>query len=296
LSFVIPCAGFDISLWNLTLCEHEKGGSFMDWDINQLISSKLFISILQSILITIGVIVLIRISKYLRRKVETKFIRANLDQDHITQIRTLLVAVDYILQTMIIFLGIIWILSIFGVNIVPLLTTVGIASLGITLAAQTILRDYIAGLLILLENIFLIGDTVTINAFSGIIEKITLRVTYLIDSEGRRIIIPNGEIRTVTRGKSAYSQFLLKLSIPLTSEIGNTIRTLESNFSVWSQNEILKGILMDMPRIFDSNIYTDSSREIRIIVRAIPEKKDEAAVILFDWIKNILKENRIELI
>jgi len=182
------------------------------------------------------------------------------------------------------------------VNIVPLLTTVGIVGLGITLAAQTILRDYISGFLILLENIFLIGDSVTINTFSGIIEKITLRVTYLVDLEGRRIIIPNGEIRTVTRGKSVYSQFILKLSLPLTGEIGNSIRVIESHFSSWTQNEKLTSILTDMPRIFDTNIYSDSSKEIRIIVRAKPENKDEAAIILFDWIKKILNENGIELI
>lgn len=268
----------------------------MDWDINQIISSKLFISILQSILIAIGVFVLTLTSKFLRRKLESKFIKANLDQDHITQIRTLLVAVDYLLQTLIVFLGITWILSIFGVNIVPLLTTVGIVGLGITLAAQTILRDYISGFLILLENIFLIGDSVIINTYSGIIEKITLRVTYLVDFEGRRIIIPNGEIRTVTRGKSVYSQFILKLSLPLTGETGNSIRVLESHFSSWSKNEKLKSILTDMPRIFDTNIYSDSSKEVRIIVRAIPENKDEAAIILFGSIKKILNENGIELI
>jgi moderate conductance mechanosensitive channel len=268
----------------------------MDWDISQIITSKLFLSILQSILIIFGVFILTRISKSLRRKLEAKFIKANLDQDQITQIRTLLVAVDYILQTLIIFLGITWILAIFGVNIVPLLTTVGIAGLGVTLAAQTILKDYISGILILLENIFRIGDSVTINTFSGIIEKITLRVTYLIDAEGRRIIIPNGEIRAVTRGKSVYTQFIIKLSIPLTSEFSFAVGLIESNFTSWNKDEILKNLLVDIPRIFDSNVFTESSREIRIMVRAKPEKKDEAVVYLLKWIKNILNQKGIELI
>jgi small conductance mechanosensitive channel len=172
---------------------------------------------------------------------------------------------------------------------------VGIAGLGVTLAAQTILKDYISGFLILIENIFLIGDSVTINMFSGIIEKITLRVTYLIDAEGRRIVIPNGEIRTVTRGKSTYSQFILKLSIPLTSEFSFVVSLIESNFTSWNNDEYLKNLLVDIPRIIDTNVYSDSSREIRIMARAKPEKKDEAAINLQKWIKNLLSKNGIEL-
>lgn len=76
------------------------------------------------------------------------------------------------------------ILSDFGVDITPLLASVGIAGLALSLGAQTLIKDFIGGFLILFENQYVIGDTMKLGELTGQVERITLRATYVRDVKG----------------------------------------------------------------------------------------------------------------
>ena len=265
-------------------------------DITKLFTAELVFSLIKAVGVLLLTVILVSILKFFRRKIDAKLIRSTLLSDQTTQIRTLIMVVDYILRIVIIFLGTTWILAIFGVNIVPLLTTVGLASLGVTLAAQSVLKDYISGILILLEKIFLVGDTITVDIRTGTIEKITLRITYLIDADGRQIIIPNGEIRTVTKGIASFSQFLLEFNLPISTDILTTTKTLETLFLKWHENEQLNSLLTDIPKVIDSSSYNQWAVKIRCQAKAKPENRSKAAIALRDFIKSALEENKIQLI
>lgn len=84
-----------------------------------------------------------------------------------------------------------------GFNITPLLTGAGILGLAISFGAQTLVKDLIAGFFILFENQFNVGDTIKIDAFEGVVYKITLRTTLLRDADGHFVYIPNSNIQTV---------------------------------------------------------------------------------------------------
>ena len=82
-----------------------------------------------------------------------------------------------------------------GIQVAPLLASVGVAGLALGLGAQTLVKDIIAGLFILTENQYAIGDVIKVNGLAGSVEEMTLRVTYLRDLEGVLHSVPNGEIR-----------------------------------------------------------------------------------------------------
>ena len=88
-------------------------------------------------------------------------------------------------------------LSTFGFDITPVLAGAGVAGLAVSLGAQTIIKDFIGGLLILLENQFVVGEKIKVGAVSGQVERLTLRATHIRDSEGNLHIVPNGEVRIV---------------------------------------------------------------------------------------------------
>jgi small conductance mechanosensitive channel len=94
-------------------------------------------------------------------------------------------------------IGGLMVLSEFGVDITPLLASVGIAGLAIGLGVQSLIKDFIGGFLILLENQFVVGDTIQLDTLSGEVERITLRATYVRDLRGLQYIVPNGEVRIV---------------------------------------------------------------------------------------------------
>jgi small conductance mechanosensitive channel len=92
---------------------------------------------------------------------------------------------------------ILMILNLFGINIGPILAGTGIVGLAVSFGAQSLVKDFISGLFILIENQYAIGDTIKIDDKTGEVIKITLRSTILRDDNGVIFYIPNGLIKSV---------------------------------------------------------------------------------------------------
>ena len=98
------------------------------------------------------------------------------------------------------FIALLLIFSELGINILPLLTGVGILGLGLGLGAKTLVADIIAGFFILTENQFNVGDEVDLGSgWKGRVRKITIRTTILKDKKERTYIIPNSSIKAVIK-------------------------------------------------------------------------------------------------
>ncbi len=89
------------------------------------------------------------------------------------------------------------VLRLFGVDITPILAGVGIIGLAVGFGAQSLVKDFVSGLFILIENQYSIGDKVKIGSFEGRVKKITMRSTILQDDEGKTFHISNGLIKDV---------------------------------------------------------------------------------------------------
>lgn len=110
----------------------------------------------------------------------------------------------------------IWILAIvmslqeLDYKIEPLLAGLGIAGLALGLGAQTLIKDWLGGVFLLLEDQVRIGDSVTIGAISGSVEEINLRTVVLRGESGAVHIIPNGSITSLTNFSREYSYYIFE--------------------------------------------------------------------------------------
>lgn len=91
------------------------------------------------------------------------------------------------------------VLSLFGVDIRPILAGAGVIGLAIGFGAQSLVKDFVSGLFILVENQYGIGDQVKIGSFEGKVIRITMRSTVLRNDEGKIFYISNGLIKDVTK-------------------------------------------------------------------------------------------------
>ena len=91
------------------------------------------------------------------------------------------------------------ILSLFGIDITPILAGAGVIGLAIGFGAQSLVKDFVSGLFILVENQYGIGDKVKIGNFEGQVIRITMRSTVLKGDEGEIYYISNGSINNVTK-------------------------------------------------------------------------------------------------
>ena len=101
-----------------------------------------------------------------------------------------------------------------GINIRPVLAGIGIAGLGISLAAQSLIKDVINGVLIVVEDQYNVNDWVRIGSYEGTVELFTLRLTRLRSLEGNLIMIPNSTIQDVINYTKDWSYSAIYVTIP----------------------------------------------------------------------------------
>jgi small conductance mechanosensitive channel len=114
-----------------------------------------------------------------------------------------------------------------GVDIAPLLAGVGVVGVAVGFGAQVLIRDLLAGLFILLEDQFALGDTIAVGGVSGTVEHMSLRATVLRDLDGTLHVVPNGEMRVVSNRSRGWSQLLLRVAVPYTTDLERATQILQ---------------------------------------------------------------------
>lgn len=88
-------------------------------------------------------------------------------------------------------------LTILGINVVPVIASAGVVGVALAFGAQALVKDYLSGILLIIEDQYGVGDDVTVGGVDGIVEEVTLRVTRLHDADGVVWYVRNGEILAV---------------------------------------------------------------------------------------------------
>lgn len=138
-------------------------------------------------------------------------------------------------------------LSIVGINIAPLIAGAGVIGIAISLGSQAYVRDVIAGLFIITENQYRVGDIVTIAGVSGTVEDITLRSTSIRSLNGNVHIVPNGTITTVTNQSKGYSGIEINLTIDYGSDLEAAIAAIDQVGAAMAEEAEWKALITEAP-------------------------------------------------
>jgi len=168
-------------------------------------------------------------------------------------------------------------LNEFHINILPAVTLAGLASLAIGFGAQSLVRDVISGFYIVLEDQYVVGDTIQFGDYTGRVEHLTLRRTVIRDARGALVTVANGEIRTVSNLRRDWSQAFVDVSLAPESPIEKTMLALESAAADLRGDAAWAQALVDGPRILGVQNFDRSSSTIRLQVRTAPTRQDEVA-------------------
>src|SRR6185312_11698017 len=129
------------------------------------------------------------------------------------QLRTLSSVIYSVGVFIIAFLAVMQILSQLNIKVGPLLASAGIAGLAIGFGAQTLVKDFINGFFVLVENQYDIGDTIKIAGVQGVVETMTLRRTVLRDADGTVHTVPSSQITIVSNLTRDWTQLAMKISV-----------------------------------------------------------------------------------
>ena len=134
-------------------------------------------------------------------------------QNRMSQVKTLAGVIRATGLAAIAVIAALQVMAAFGVNLAPLLASAGVAGVAIGLAAQSLVKDMLNGMTILLEDQFDVGDTVRLAGLSGTVESMTLRKTTVRDADGTLYVIPNSQITTVANLSIDYSVATVNVSV-----------------------------------------------------------------------------------
>jgi len=163
----------------------------------------------------------------------------------------------------------------FGINVTPIATLAGLASLAIGFGAQNLVRDIITGFYIVLEDQYIVGDTIQVADIIGRVEHVTLRRTVVRDARGALVTIANGDIRTVSNLSRDWSQAFVDISLSPDAPLEQTLRSLESAAAELRADPAWSKTLVDGPRILGVQSFDRNATTVRLQVRTLPNHQDE---------------------
>ena len=143
------------------------------------------------------------------------------------QVRTLASVITSVGVFIILFVAALELLPLFGFDLGPLLASAGVAGLAIGFGAQTLVKDFINGFYILLDNQYDIGDKVSIAGVKGVVEDMSLRRTILRDDDGTVHIVPNSQITIVSNLTRDWSQVSMRVVVAYSEPSDRIIKLLQ---------------------------------------------------------------------
>jgi moderate conductance mechanosensitive channel len=178
---------------------------------------------------------------------------------------------------------IVWVVAVLtalprvGINPFPALTLAGLASVAIGFGAQNLVRDLITGFYIVLEDQYVVGDTIQVGDTIGRVEHLTLRRTVVRDAHGALVTIANGEIRTVGNLSRDWSQAFVDISLAPETPLERTLQAVEAAAAELRGDPAWSQALVDGPRILGVQEFDRSTSTVRLQVRTAPTRQDEVS-------------------
>jgi len=166
---------------------------------------------------------------------------------------------------LIIVAAIFMILSEVGINITPLIAGLGIAGIAVGFGAQSLVKDIIAGIFILLENQYRVGDVVRVADIAGIVEEINLRRTVLRDLDGIVHFVPNGEIKVASNFTKEWSRVNLNVSVAYDTNLDHAIAVINKVGAGMAEEPYWKSLILKPPQAIRVDKLGDSGIEIKIL-------------------------------
>lgn len=158
-------------------------------------------------------------------------------------------------------------LSAIGVNIGPLIASAGIVGIALGFGAQDLVKDFLSGVFMLIEDQYGVGDVVDVGEAAGVVEGVSLRTTRIRDVEGKLWHVPNGEIRRVANASQAWARALLDVDVAYGADIDETIKVIEEVGQRLNADEAWGDFILEDPEVWGVQNLAADSVQLRVVIK-----------------------------
>lgn len=164
-----------------------------------------------------------------------------------------------------------------GFNLGPLLAGASIVGVAVGFGAQSLVRDFLSGFFILMEDQYGLGDEITVAEVSGLVEEVNLRVTRLRASDGTVWFVPNGEIRKVGNSAKGWSTAVVDIAAPATVDLAALTAAVAAEAESLVGHEAYADVVLAPPEVLGVEAMGLDSVTLRVSVRTRPDQRSRVA-------------------
>ncbi len=228
------------------------------------------------VVLIIVILITFRLAAYLVKKLRNTLIkRAEKDEDmdaseSTKRITTLMDIVHLSIKILLWGIFIVIFLKKFGVDIGPIIASAGIIGLAVGFGAQELVRDFISGFFMLLENQVRTGDVAIINGTGGLVEKIELRTITLRDFSGVVHVFQNGKINTLSNMTKEWSAMVFDIGVAYKEDTEAVIEVMTSVGEELRNDPGFKNLIIEPIEVFGLDQFGDSAIVIKARIKTKP--------------------------
>ncbi|MFH1692121.1 MAG: mechanosensitive ion channel domain-containing protein [Candidatus Omnitrophota bacterium] len=255
--------------------------------VDKLVSSGIivFVGIVLFFLLQLGL-------KKLERVISEK--DAIRESETTLRIKTLAKLFSWLGTVVLVGIVIYMVLADFGLDVAPLLAGAGIIGLAFGFGGQYLIRDLINGFFILLEGQYRLNDVVQIGDFGGLVESINLRTTTLRDLEGRVVIIPNSEVKTVVNFTKEFAHALFDIGVAYKENVDRVMDEIKKLGAQMRKDQYFGRLILEDLEMLGVDDFCESHVSIKFRIKTFPIRQWEVAREFRRRLKNRFDELNIE--
>ena len=180
------------------------------------------------------------------------------------------------------------ILGDLGINLAPVLASAGVLGVALGFGAQSLVGDFLAGVSILLEDQYGVGDAITAGTISGTVEAVGLRVTRMRDVNGVVWHIRNGSLQQVGNQSQGWARAVIDIPVPYNQNMAEVREVMTQVASdMWTRPE-WEGVILEEPKIWGIQSLSSSEATWRLVAMTTPPRQYEVERALREAIKGAL--------
>lgn len=209
--------------------------------------------------------------------------------------KTLVSVLHNALRTVTVGAATVMVLDECGVPVGPILGGAAVLGLAVAFGAQSLIKDYFTGFMVLMEQQYMIGDVVKIGDVTGQVERISLRMTVLRDLEGRVHFIPHGQIATVTNLTHEWSRAVFEIRVAYKENVDRVIDVLLELARAIRKDPAYSYMILEEPVMLGVEAFGESAVVIKFMIKTRPIKQWDVKRELLRRIKKRFDELGIEI-
>lgn len=190
-----------------------------------------------------------------------------------------------ITSAVVLLIAAVMILAEFGVALGPILASAGIVGVAVGFGAQNLVRDFLSGMFMLLEDQYGVGDVIDVGAAKGTVEAVTLRTTRLRDVNGVVWYVPNGEIKRVGNESQNWARVVLDVPVEYDADLDKVRALLTETAAALAVEPPWDEIIIEDPTVWGVQALSGEAIVVRVVCKTAPGQQSDVARELRERVK-----------